>query len=88
MMIMLEWVSGDRSENITWSTDLHASSIYHAVTASIQHPYEEFGAQANWGTVYYATQQVEFSFGENMSMPFNMYEGIRCNPQSWRLRRT
>ncbi|KAI0036147.1 hypothetical protein K488DRAFT_41792 [Vararia minispora EC-137] len=52
-----EWVSGDRSENITWSTELHGSSIYHAVTAAVQHPYEEFGAQANWGTVYYAAQQ-------------------------------
>ncbi|VDB95306.1 unnamed protein product [Peniophora sp. CBMAI 1063] len=54
--ITAEWVSGDRSQNVTWSTNTNnPSMIYHTVSALNQVPYQEVKAQAAWGNVYYAS---------------------------------
>lgn len=54
-LALSEWVSGDRGQNVTWSTISNESTIiYHTVFANNQRPYQEIKAQAAWGNIYYA----------------------------------
>ncbi|VDC02252.1 unnamed protein product [Peniophora sp. CBMAI 1063] len=53
-----EWVGGDRSQTIKWSTtvDSDKGNAYH--TSSLSNPllFTEFDGQASWGSIYYATK--------------------------------
>jgi hypothetical protein len=53
-----EWLSGDRSREIGWSTTSNNNLIYH--TVGLQDPaiFNEINAQADWGTLYYAMKSV------------------------------
>ena len=53
-----EWLSGDRSQVIEWSTTSNNNLIYH--TAGLQNPsvFNEIDTQADWGTLYYAMKSV------------------------------
>ncbi|KAI0030848.1 hypothetical protein K488DRAFT_53350 [Vararia minispora EC-137] len=53
-----EWLSGDRTSIMTWSTtvDNATSSIYHSAELKDPMEYTERQGQAQWGTLYYATQ--------------------------------
>ncbi|VDC04719.1 unnamed protein product [Peniophora sp. CBMAI 1063] len=55
--ITAEWASGDRSQNVTWSTTTTDDVMYHSISTINQMPYREVLAQSAWGTVYYATQK-------------------------------
>jgi hypothetical protein len=53
-----EWLSGDRSQQIGWSTTSNNNLIYH--TVGLQNPavFNEIDTQADWGTLYYAMKSV------------------------------
>ncbi|KZV70717.1 hypothetical protein PENSPDRAFT_607034 [Peniophora sp. CONT] len=53
--ISAEWVTGDRTQSVKWSTNTSDSAIIHSVFAADQLPYREVGAQAAWGSIYYAS---------------------------------
>ena len=56
--IVTEWLSGDKSQIISWSTTNTSELIYHS--AGLEHPAEftEISNQAEWGTLYYAMKSV------------------------------
>ncbi|KAN0141387.1 DUF1793 domain containing protein [Lactarius tabidus] len=53
-----QWLSGDPSQEIEWSTTSNDNVIYH--TAELQNPavFNEINTQADWGTLYYAMKSV------------------------------
>ncbi|KAM5534566.1 hypothetical protein V8D89_011770 [Ganoderma adspersum] len=57
--ISAEWVSGDRSSNVQWSTESTAKSSYHKI--QLQNPQNdtEIVDQAQDGTVYYAISTID-----------------------------
>ncbi|KZV70718.1 hypothetical protein PENSPDRAFT_685287 [Peniophora sp. CONT] len=56
--ISAEWVTGDRTQNVTWSTNTTSpGTLVHSVAAAKQTPYNEFKAQSTWGNIYYATER-------------------------------
>ncbi|OBZ70559.1 hypothetical protein A0H81_09078 [Grifola frondosa] len=52
--ISAEWVSGNRSSLVSWSTQVTDSSIYHQVQKQSPSPMTEISSQAEDGTAYYA----------------------------------
>lgn len=57
-IIMAEWLSGDRTQEIEWNTTSNNNVIYH--TIELQNPavFNEINTQADWGTLYYAMKSV------------------------------
>jgi len=53
-----EWMSGDRSQYIQWNVTSNTDVIYHTVTLQDPTLFSEVGAQAEWGTLYYAMKTV------------------------------
>ncbi|KAF8273635.1 hypothetical protein EI94DRAFT_1795045 [Lactarius quietus] len=53
-----QWLSGDQSQEIEWSTTSNKNLIYHMV--GLQNPavFNEIDTQADWGTLYYAMKSV------------------------------
>jgi hypothetical protein len=53
-----EWLSGDNSQMIAWSTTNNSDLIYHL--AGLENPAEftESNYRAEWGTLYYAMKSV------------------------------
>ena len=56
--IAAEWMSGDRSQYIQWNVTSNTDVIYHTVTLQDPTLFSEVGAQAEWGTLYYAMKTV------------------------------
>ncbi|KAF8263273.1 hypothetical protein EI94DRAFT_1598265 [Lactarius quietus] len=52
--MVAEWLSGDKTQMIAWSTTSNNEVIYHS--AKLENPAEftEINTQAEWGTLYYA----------------------------------
>ncbi|KAI0031102.1 hypothetical protein K488DRAFT_52813, partial [Vararia minispora EC-137] len=50
-----EWLSGDNSRIMTWSTTSTSPNIIHTSSLQNQQEYTDIVGQANWGTSYYAT---------------------------------
>ena len=53
-----EWLSGDRSQEIEWSTTSDKNLIYHKVELQNPATFNEINSQADWGTLYYAMGNV------------------------------
>jgi hypothetical protein len=53
-----EWLSGDRSQEIGWSTTSNKDLIYHTVGLQDPAVFSEINTQADWGTLYYAMKSV------------------------------
>ena len=51
-------MSGDRSQYIQWNVTSNTDAIYHTVTLQNSDLFSEVGAQAEWGTLYYAMKTV------------------------------
>ena len=60
-IIMPEWLSGDRTQEIEWNTTSNINATYH--TVELQNPavFNEINSQADWGTLYYAMKSVSGS---------------------------
>ena len=58
LKVVTEWMSGDRSQIIRWSTTTNSDIVYHSV--SLQNPtlYEEIATQQEWGTLHLAMKSV------------------------------
>ena len=58
LKVVAEWMSGDRSQIITWSTTTNSNVVYHSV--SLQNPtlFEEIATQQEWGTLHIAMKSV------------------------------
>ena len=56
--IVAEWLSGDRSQPISWSTTNNSELIYHSVGLENPAEFTENNNQAEWGTLYYAMKSV------------------------------
>ena len=56
--IITEWLSGDSSQDIQWSTTSNTNLIYHMVELQNQAVFSEINSQAEWGTLYYAMRNV------------------------------
>ena len=58
LKIIAEWLSGDKTQSIAWSTISNNDVIYH--TAGLRNPavFNEINNQAEWGTLYYAMKSV------------------------------
>ncbi|GAA5906567.1 hypothetical protein JCM5296_000291 [Sporobolomyces johnsonii] len=50
-----EWASGDSSANITWDFKIHNGAGVHSFSRKDPLLFGEFGEQAEWGSVVYAT---------------------------------
>ena len=53
-----EWNSGNRNQAIRWTTVSNANAIYHSINLETPAVFNEIIDQADWGTLYYATQTV------------------------------
>ncbi|KAF8263272.1 hypothetical protein EI94DRAFT_1704113 [Lactarius quietus] len=53
-----QWLSGDRSQEIEWSTTSNNGIIYHMVELQNPAVFSEIDTQADWGTLYYAMKSV------------------------------
>jgi hypothetical protein len=58
LKFVAEWLSGDWSQVIVWSTTANNDVIY--LTAQLQSPalFNEIAAQPEWGTLYHAMKSV------------------------------
>ncbi|VDC04721.1 unnamed protein product [Peniophora sp. CBMAI 1063] len=69
--ITAEWVSGNHSQEVIWSTNTTDTAIvYHSVYAANQLLYQEVGAQSAWGAIHYAasrTSNVAYRTGSDVS---------------------
>jgi hypothetical protein len=56
-----EWLSGDWSKMIVWSTTANKDVIY--LTAQLQSPavFNEISSQPEWGTLYHAMKNVSIN---------------------------
>jgi hypothetical protein len=59
--VATEWLSGDKTQMIAWSTTNNSNLIYHS--AGLENPAEftEINNQAEWGTLYYAMKSVSYN---------------------------
>lgn len=51
-------MSGDRSQYIQWNVTSNTDVVYHTVRLQNPDLFSEVGAQAEWGTLYYAMKAV------------------------------
>jgi hypothetical protein len=51
-------MSGDRSQYIQWNVTSNTNTIYHTVTLQDPVLFSGVGAQAEWGTLYFAMKTV------------------------------
>ncbi|OCH90332.1 DUF1793-domain-containing protein [Obba rivulosa] len=56
--ISAEWLSGNRSAEVTWETVVGKDIVYHQVSLVSPTPFQEIGGQANDGTMYHAVSQM------------------------------
>jgi hypothetical protein len=58
LRVVAEWMSGDRSQIITWTTTTNSDVVFHSV--SLQNPtlFEEIATQQEWGTLHIAMKSV------------------------------
>ena len=77
-VICSEWVSGNRSATVTWSTASTASSIYHQVQLQTPSQFQENTDQAQDATLYFATSSVSLVFSVSaFSVPKPLAESAR-----------
>ena len=61
----IEWLSGDRSALVDWSTTTTDSSVYHEIQLQTPMPMTEVKSQASDGTLYYSMSSVRISPSES-----------------------
>ncbi|KAI0309520.1 hypothetical protein OF83DRAFT_1071921 [Amylostereum chailletii] len=52
-----EWISGDRGQTISWTTNSGTSNLYHAATLENPQVFGNNNGQAQWGTLYHAAKK-------------------------------
>ena len=57
-IIMAEWLSGDRTQEIEWNTTSNNDVTYHTIELQSPAVFNEIDTQADWGTLYYAMKSV------------------------------
>ena len=55
---MVEWSSGDRTQEIEWNTTSNNDATYHTIELQSPAVFNEINTQADWGTLYYAMKSV------------------------------
>ncbi len=58
LKVIAEWLSGDKGQEIAWSTTSDNNVIYHAIGLKNPAVFNEINTQAEWGTLYYAMKSV------------------------------
>src|SRR6266849_1135547 len=55
LSFVIEWISGDRTQQILWNSTLDYDAIFHNVTLQTSAMYTEILDRPEWGTLYFAT---------------------------------
>ena len=58
LKVVAEWMSGDRSQIVIWSTTTNSDVVYHSVTLQNPTLFEEIDTQQEWGTLHIAMKSV------------------------------
>ena len=62
LKVVAEWMSGDRSQVIVWSTTANSDVVYHSVNLQNQAVFNEIATQQEWGTLHIAMKSVGQKF--------------------------
>ena len=77
-----EWLSGDRTQKILWSTTSNPDVVLHSVTLQTQAIYTEILDQPEWGTLYFATPGVSLRLSNAFPLSRCMMQSLHATYQS------
>ena len=75
-----EWISGNPSQTILWSSTENEDVVFHSVTLQTQTTFKEISNQSEWGTLYYAMLAVSGSHLFAFSLTF---QGVGTRERSY-----
>ncbi len=58
LKVVAEWMSGDRTQVIVWTTTTNSDVVYHSVRLQNPVVFNEITTQQEWGTLHYAMKSV------------------------------